>query len=199
MQAASAIDTTAHGNAWSLTHLARPGIEPVSSRMLVRFVSAEIWWELPIFFLFGFLGLHLRHMEVPRLGVESEPQPQHLGIRVAPVIHSAAHGNARSPIHWSRPGIEPASSWILVGVINSWATKGTPIFLFFNTFFFFCCTIASGSSWARDWTHTTAATQAAAVTMLGPWSAVPQENSCNLHLDLNISVNLLCLYLTFWT
>ena len=33
--------TTAHPNARSLTHWARPGTEPVSSRMQVGFVSAE--------------------------------------------------------------------------------------------------------------------------------------------------------------
>ena len=38
--------TTAHGNAGSLTHGARPGIEPVSSWMLVRFVSTEPRQEL---------------------------------------------------------------------------------------------------------------------------------------------------------
>ena len=32
--------TTAHGNTGSLTHLARPGIEPASSWILVRFLSA---------------------------------------------------------------------------------------------------------------------------------------------------------------
>ena len=40
--------TTAHGNAKSLTHWARPGIEPVSSWILVRFFSAEPWWELRV-------------------------------------------------------------------------------------------------------------------------------------------------------
>ena len=43
--------TTAHGNARFLTHWARPGIEPASSWMLVRFVFTEPWWELhPVFF-----------------------------------------------------------------------------------------------------------------------------------------------------
>ena len=31
--------------------------------------------SLPFFFFFFFLGPHPRHMEVPRLGVESEIQP----------------------------------------------------------------------------------------------------------------------------
>ena len=39
--ATSATYTTTHGNAGSLTHWARPGIEPTSSWILVRFVTAE--------------------------------------------------------------------------------------------------------------------------------------------------------------
>ena len=37
---------TAHGSAGSLTHWTRPGIEPVSSRILVGFVTTEPQWEL---------------------------------------------------------------------------------------------------------------------------------------------------------
>ena len=39
--AASANTTTAQGKAGSLTHWARPGMEPLSSWILVRFVSAD--------------------------------------------------------------------------------------------------------------------------------------------------------------
>ena len=38
--------TTAHSNARSLTHQARPGIEPASSWLLVRFVTTEPQWKL---------------------------------------------------------------------------------------------------------------------------------------------------------
>ena len=38
--------TAAHGNAGSLNNLARPGIEPASSWMLVRFLTSEPQWEL---------------------------------------------------------------------------------------------------------------------------------------------------------
>ena len=38
--------TTAHGHAGSLTHGARPGIEPASSWILVRFISNMPQWEL---------------------------------------------------------------------------------------------------------------------------------------------------------
>ena len=44
--AASVIYTTAHGIARSLTQWVRTGMEPASSWMLVRFVSAQPGWEL---------------------------------------------------------------------------------------------------------------------------------------------------------
>ena len=50
----SATHSTAHGNAGSLSHWARPGIGPASTWMLVRFVSSEPWWEL----LHSFLRLN---------------------------------------------------------------------------------------------------------------------------------------------
>ena len=42
------------------------------------------------------------------------------------VTYTTAHRNAWSLTHWGRPGIQPASSWRLVGFVNHWATKGTP-------------------------------------------------------------------------
>ena len=50
----------------------------------------------------------------------------HLRIQATSSIYTTAHIKARSLTHWVRPGIKPASSWILVGFINRWATKGTP-------------------------------------------------------------------------
>ena len=44
--ATSATYTTAHCNAGSLTHWARPGIEPTTSWFLVRFISSLLQWEL---------------------------------------------------------------------------------------------------------------------------------------------------------
>ena len=40
------------------------------------------------------------------------------------------------------------------------------------------------SSWARDQTHATAATQAASLTMLDPQPTAPQENSKTLLFNL---------------
>ena len=44
--AASATYPTTHGNAGSLTHWARPGIEPATPWFLVGFTSTEPWREL---------------------------------------------------------------------------------------------------------------------------------------------------------
>ena len=55
-------------------------------------------------FIFCFLGSRLWHMEVPRLGVKSELQL---------LACATSHSNARALTHGARPGIEPASSWIL--------------------------------------------------------------------------------------
>ena len=46
MLAAPGTYTTACSNIRYLTHCARPGIEPASSWILVRFVTAESQWEL---------------------------------------------------------------------------------------------------------------------------------------------------------
>ena len=46
IRAESVIYTTAHGNAGSLTHWVRLGIEAVTSWFLVRFVSSASLWEL---------------------------------------------------------------------------------------------------------------------------------------------------------
>ena len=57
-------------------------------------------------FIYCFLGLHLQHMEVPRLGVESELQlpayttamaERHFG--AASAVYATAHSNAGSLTH----------------------------------------------------------------------------------------------------
>ena len=112
----------------------RPGIKPTSSFILVRFVTTEPKQELqndffctcqPPPFFFYFLGLHMWHMEVPRLGVKSElschptPQPQQPGIQGESSTYTTAHDNAGRLTHWARPGIETVSSRILVRFIST--------------------------------------------------------------------------------
>ena len=54
IRATSATYTTVHGNARYLTHWAGPGIEPVNSWILVRFLTAGPWRELHLDLNFGF-------------------------------------------------------------------------------------------------------------------------------------------------
>ena len=46
-------------------------------------------------------------------------QPQPCQIWAASMTYSIAHGNTKSLTHWARPGIEPASSWILVSFVSA--------------------------------------------------------------------------------
>ena len=96
------------------------------------FMPAKIFF---FFFFCFFLGLHLQHMEVPRLQVKGQ-----IGAATASLYHNhrnariwtmfaaytIAQGNAILLTHRARPGIEPTSSWILVGSVTCCATTGTP-------------------------------------------------------------------------
>ena len=97
-----------------------------------------------LFIYFVFLGPHPWHMEVPRLGVESELQllacttATACGIRATSVTYTTAHGNAGSLTHWTRPGIKLTSSWILVGFLSHCAgLMRTPKRHCFNFFLYF--------------------------------------------------------------
>ena len=59
-------------------------------------------------FFFGFLGVHLQHMEVPKVGVKLELQlPAYITATAMPDPYCV------------RPGIEPVSSWVLVEFITT--------------------------------------------------------------------------------
>ena len=47
------------------------------------------------------------------------PQPQQRRIQAMSVTCATAHGNTQSSTHWVRPGIAPASSWILVRFVST--------------------------------------------------------------------------------
>ena len=71
------------------------------------------------------LELYPWHMEVPRLGVESElqlrplSQPQQCQIQATSSTYTMAHENTGSLTHWVRPGIKPVSSRVLVRFITT--------------------------------------------------------------------------------
>ena len=74
-------------------------------------------------FLSFFLAPHLWHMEVPRLGVESDyscqPIPQPRQIQAASTNYAMACSKARFLNPRVRPGIEPTFSWILSQALNT--------------------------------------------------------------------------------
>ena len=64
-------------------------------------------------------------MEVPRLGVKSELKlPAYTtatamqDLSCVSATYTTAHGNTESLTHRVRPGIEPSSSWIVVGFVT---------------------------------------------------------------------------------
>ena len=61
-------------------------------------------------------------------GYSCWPMPQQLGIWAISVTYTTAPGNAKSSTHWVRPGIEPASSWVLVRFVNMMGTLSWIIF-----------------------------------------------------------------------
>ena len=83
-----------------------------------------------------FLGLHPRHMEVPRLGVELElhlPRPQQHQTWTMFGTYITAHGNAGSLTHWARQGIRPTSSWILAGFVTAEPQWNSELWIFHTT------------------------------------------------------------------
>jgi len=77
IQATSSTYTTAHGNARSLTHWARPGMEPESSWIPVWLITAEPWQELHKFPFQINLGVLIRSeaWELSYTGSSSDSTP----------------------------------------------------------------------------------------------------------------------------
>ena len=93
---------------------------------LVAILDIFFCYMLFCFVLFAFLGLHLWHVDFPRLGIKLE---LHLPVyATARAIAMQDPSHVPNPHHspWQhqilqplrRPGIKPAFSWILVGFIT---------------------------------------------------------------------------------
>ena len=91
--------------------------------------------------LFIYLGLHLRHMEVPRLGVKSELQL--LAYTTATEIPDLSHVCDLHHSSWQHQILNPLSeagdwipsSWILVGFSTHWPTMQIPVQFIFEHIF----------------------------------------------------------------
>ena len=115
-------------------------IERVSRMEVIRLVL-NMWCVdsvicIPLkdgFLLCFFLGLHLRHVEVPRLGLNSSCscwptlQPQQCWIQAASGTCTIAHSNARSLTHWVRPGTRTRVLMDTSWVRYHWTMTGTPL------------------------------------------------------------------------
>ena len=91
---------------------------------------------LILYFMFCFLGPHLRHMDVPRLGVESELQLLAYTTATATLdlscvfdlYHSSQHLPILNPLSKARDGTPiPVNT---SQVHYPWATMGTPMYSF---------------------------------------------------------------------
>ena len=106
-------------------------------RILVKGFPQSSYLPFLFFLFFFFLGWLLGHMEIPRLGIQSELQlPAYTTVTatwdlscVCSLHCSLWQHRILNPV--SEPGMEPSSSWILVRFVTHWATKGTPsVYLF---------------------------------------------------------------------
>jgi len=99
---------------------------------LLHFSHSLLLLLLFFFFLVS-LGLHLHHMEVPRLGVESELQlPAYTTATAMPDTSQVCNLHHSSQQHWILNPVNEARGWshILMDtsqVHDCWVTTGTPL------------------------------------------------------------------------
>ena len=67
----------------------------------------------PPFFIKG------KHAAYASSQARGQVKPWQLGIWAASATYATAHGNTGSLTHWAGPGIEPASSWVLVRFVTT--------------------------------------------------------------------------------
>ena len=100
-------------NEWQSSELLFRGFP---GRSLSRTTSSYRFFVLFCFFSV-FLGLHLRHMEVSRPGIESEFLLQAYARATAMPDLNIHHSSQQCWIF--NPGIEPMSSWMLVRLVSA--------------------------------------------------------------------------------
>ena len=68
-----------------------------------------------------------------QIGAAAVPRPQlqQCQIPAASATYTTSHGNAGSFTHWVRPGIEPASSWLLVRLASTELQWELQVLLFY--------------------------------------------------------------------
>ena len=86
-----------------------------------RYTSIKLWPNGLFCFILLFKAVSKAYgsFQARSCSFQPIPWPKQLWIWAVYAIYTTAHSNIRSPIHWVRPGIEPASSWILVRFIST--------------------------------------------------------------------------------
>ena len=106
-----------------------------------------------------FLWLHLQHMEVSRLRVQTElqlrptPQPWQHQIWAASAAYAAACGNARSSTQLARSGIEFTSSQRQCQVLNLLSHSGNSQFSHLLRRLSFLCCVSLAPFRKISWSH----------------------------------------------
>ena len=100
-------------------------------------LDADAFDFFPFFFLFFFLFMPTPEaygssqsrgqIRAATVSLHYSQQCQH-GIQVTSATYTTAHGNEGFLTHWARPGIKPASSWILVGFLTVKSQRELPKF-----------------------------------------------------------------------
>ena len=85
--------------------------------------------------------------------VAASLQHSHSNTRSKPVNYTIPCSNTRSLTHWVRPGIEPASSWILVGFISTVSPQGNSEIYPLKIFLFLWPYQAKDQIWATVVTY----------------------------------------------
>ena len=84
-------------------------------QMVVKFVTQIL---KTFFFFFLFMVAPVAYGSSQDRG-GTKLQPQQCQIPALSVIYTTAHSNGRSLTDWARPGMEPASSWILIRFVTT--------------------------------------------------------------------------------
>ena len=98
---------------------------------MLRFKWIFFSFSSPPFFFGLFRAVPVAYGSSKARGwIRAMPQPQQRGIQAGSSNYITAQGNTGFLIHWARPGIKPASSWILIGFITTEPLRELPKWIF---------------------------------------------------------------------
>ena len=105
---------------WFYTLPLCPVVAPTQTSIPLCFVFLFLFWPFCLFFFRAAPSAYGGTQARGRIGAAAASlQPQQYQIRATSSTYTTVHGNARSWTHWVRPGIKPATSWLLVRIISA--------------------------------------------------------------------------------